>query len=114
MRRGRSRQRIRGGKPIVCSILPLYALAKTRYSRTNVKVSRPSGSEPDATPRRRRRRAIQYVLVFIGCVLFADALVGDKGLLAIVKARQEYRALEAAVAHGRAENTRLREEARRL
>jgi cell division protein FtsB len=52
--------------------------------------------------------------VFIGCVLFMDALVGDKGLLAIVKARHEYRALESAVTRGRAENARLREEARRL
>lgn len=80
----------------------------------DVRSARRSPSEPDTTPRRRRRRAIQYALVFIGCVLFVDALVGDKGLLAIVKARQEYRALEHAVARGRADNARLREEARRL
>jgi len=48
------------------------------------------------TPPRRRRRAVQYVLVFIGCVIVVDALVGDKGLLAMVKARQEYRALEGS------------------
>jgi cell division protein FtsB len=57
---------------------------------------------------------VQYVLVFIGCVLFVDALVGEKGLLAIVKARQDFRALENAVNRGRTENARLREEARRL
>jgi cell division protein FtsB len=65
-------------------------------------------------PRGRGRRAIQYLLVFIGCVLFVDALVGEKGLLEIRKKREEYRRLESSVTHGRAENARLREEARRL
>jgi cell division protein FtsB len=63
---------------------------------------------------RRRRRAVQYVLVFVGCLLAVDALVGEKGLLAIRKARQDYQALEAALVDARAENGRLREEARRL
>jgi len=66
------------------------------------------------TPPRRRRRAVQYVLVFIGCVIVVDALVGDKGLLAMVKARQEYRALEGSLTQARADNARLREQARRL
>jgi cell division protein FtsB len=43
-----------------------------------------------------------------------DALVGDKGLLAMLQARQQYRALEQSLAEARAENARLREEARRL
>ena len=43
-----------------------------------------------------------------------DALVGEKGLLAMIKARQEYRLLEQSLADSRAANTRLREEARRL
>ena len=64
--------------------------------------------------RRRRRRIVQYVLVFIGCVIVVDALVGDKGLLATTKARDEYRALESSLERARAENARLREEARRL
>lgn len=49
-----------------------------------------------------------------GCVLVIDALVGDKGLLAMIQARQEFRALEQSLAEVRAENTRLRDEARRL
>lgn len=65
-----------------------------------------------STPR--RRRAVQYVLLFVGCILVVDALVGEKGLLAMMKARQEYQALEESLHGARAENARLREEARRL
>jgi cell division protein FtsB len=57
---------------------------------------------------------VQYVLVFMGCVVMVDALVGEKGLLAMLKARQEYRTLERSLAAARAENARLVEEARRL
>ena len=64
--------------------------------------------------RRRGRRAVQYLLVFVGCVLVLDALVGEKGLLEMLKKRQEYRALEQSLGDVRAENTRLREQARRL
>ena len=65
-------------------------------------------------PRRRRRRAIQYGLVFLGCVVIVPGLVGEKGLLTMLKARQQYRALETSLTASRAENARLREEARRL
>ena len=71
-----------------------------------------SASIPDK--RRRGRRAVQYLLVFVGCVLVLDALVGEKGLLEMLKKRQEYRALEQSLTDVRADNTRLREEARRL
>lgn len=47
-------------------------------------------------------------------MLVIDALVGDKGLLAMIQARQEYRALEQSLADVRDENMRLRDEARRL
>ena len=43
-----------------------------------------------STTRRRGRRAVQYMLVFVGCVLVLDALVGEKGLLEMLKKRQEY------------------------
>lgn len=66
------------------------------------------------TSRRRRRRAVQYAVVLVGCILVVDALVGDKGLLAMMKARAQYRALEASLEQARAENARMREEARRL
>jgi cell division protein FtsB len=64
--------------------------------------------------RRRRRRAVQYLLVFVGGVLVVDALVGDNGLVQMMKKRDEYRALEQTLTRARSENARLREEARRL
>ena len=70
----------------------------------------PSGS----TARRRGRRAIEYALLFIGCIVFVDALVGEKGLLETVKKRQEFKALEQSIRQARAENELLREEAKRL
>lgn len=47
-------------------------------------------------------------------MLVIDALVGDKGLLAMLRARQTYRSLEESLADVRTENAGLREEARRL
>ena len=61
-----------------------------------------------------RRRTLQYVFLLAGCVLMIDALVGDKGLLAMIQARQQFRALDRSLADVRAENARLREQARRL
>ncbi len=53
-------------------------------------------------------------LLFIASVIVVDSLVGDRGLLAMLRARQEYDALSASIARQRAENARLREMARRL
>lgn len=47
-------------------------------------------------------------------VLVVDAIVGEKGLIAMLKARQDYQALERSLAQARSENARLREDARRL
>ena len=57
---------------------------------------------------------VQYALLAIGSIFFLDALVGDKGLVELVKTRQDYRTLEASLLRVRAENSRLREEARLL
>jgi cell division protein FtsB len=57
---------------------------------------------------------VQYALLFLGCVILVNALVGDNGLLAMMKAQQEYRELEGSLERARADNARLREEARRL
>ena len=73
------------------------------------KRSESAGSSPN-----RRRRAVQYLLLGVGLVLVVDALVGDKGLLEMMKKRDEYRALEQTLSRTRDENARLREEARRL
>lgn len=57
---------------------------------------------------------MQYLLIFVGCVLVIDALVGDTGLLAMIKVRQEYRTLEQSLADAKSANAQLREQARRL
>lgn len=57
---------------------------------------------------------MRYLVLAVGCVLIVDALVGDRGLLAMLKARQQYRTLEAALARSKAENAQLREQAREL
>jgi cell division protein FtsB len=77
-------------------------------------MSRARVHRDSSTSAPRRRRAVQYVLLFVGCILVVDGLVGDKGLLAMMKARQEYQSLEQSLHSARAENARLREQARRL
>ena len=77
---------------------------------------RPSDASTTAstTPRRRRGTIVRYLIVAVGCVLIIDALVGDRGLLAMVKARQQYRSLETSLVRSREENAQLREQARQL
>ena len=65
-------------------------------------------------PRRRGRRVVQYLLAFAGCVLMLNALVGDKGVVQMLKKRQEARRLDEALAAAQAENAVLRAEAARL
>ncbi len=52
--------------------------------------------------------------MLIGCVVFVDALVGEKGLLETVKKRQEFAVLEQSIRRAKVENELLREEAKRL
>jgi len=65
-------------------------------------------------PRRRRGKIVRYLIVAVGCVLIIDALVGDRGFLAMLKARQQYRTLETSLVRSRDENAQLREQARQL
>jgi cell division protein FtsB len=63
---------------------------------------------------RRGRRIFAGLFFFVVCVLVVDALVGDQGLVATMRARKQYDELAADLARLRFENTALREEARRL
>ena len=62
----------------------------------------------------RQRQIVHWLLLFVSAIIVVDALVGDRGLLAMLRARKEYDQLAATIAHERAGNARLREEARRL
>jgi len=57
---------------------------------------------------------VRYVLAFVTAVLVVDAVIGEKGLVALLKAQREFEAVEASLAQARFENARLREDARRL
>ena len=52
--------------------------------------------------------------MFIGSVIVVDGLAGDRGLLAMMRARRQHDDLSATIARQRMENARLRDEARRL
>jgi cell division protein FtsB len=81
----------------------------TEESRPSVKRRLSSSARPLPI-----RRVVQILIVFGAVVTIVDGLVGDRGLPATLRARHEYEELAASVARQRAENARLREEARRL
>jgi cell division protein FtsB len=62
----------------------------------------------------RNRRIVQLLVLFVASVIIVDGLVGDRGLFAMLRARHEYDQLAASIARQRADNARLREQARRL
>ena len=73
----------------------------------------PAASDP-AAPKQRGRRLVQYGLLFLGCLLFLDALVGEKGFVENLKAHQKYESLERSLGRLKDENARLRKEAELL
>lgn len=62
----------------------------------------------------RWRTALEYLLLFVTVVLVMDGLVGEKGLMETVRARQQSAELAARVQQLRDENRALLERARRL
>jgi cell division protein FtsB len=76
--------------------------------------NQPDPPSRTASAMRTGRRVVRYALMLVTIVLVIDAVVGEKGLLALMKARREYRAVEAALTRARDENEALREQARRL
>jgi len=57
---------------------------------------------------------LRYVLLFVSAAFMVNALVGDNGLLATVKARRQYEALQREVNALREENQREKIEMDRL
>jgi cell division protein FtsB len=62
----------------------------------------------------RSRRMVSILLLVVAGAIIVDGLVGEKGLLAMFRARHQYEELSATIERKRADNARLREEARRL
>jgi cell division protein FtsB len=62
----------------------------------------------------RNRRIVQVLLILGASIIIVDGLVGDRGLLAMLRAQHEYDELAASISRQRADNARLRDQARRL
>ena len=60
------------------------------------------------------RKIVRWLLVFAASLIIVDGLFGERGLLAMLRARQEYQELSAAIDRQRADNARYRDEIRRL
>jgi cell division protein FtsB len=85
-----------------------------------------NSTEPGQAPRVRRRprlgaeardhrlRVASYVLLAAAAVLMVNALVGENGYLAGLRARRDYNAVMGDLIRLRLENQQLREQARRL
>ena len=72
-------------------------------------------TEPLALPRKRRDNPwLRRAVMFVTCVLLADALFGDWGLAQTLRARRDYDQAAWKLAVLRQENAALRDEARRL
>jgi cell division protein FtsB len=54
------------------------------------------------------------VLVFIMIAVTIDAVVGDRGVMAMMRARDQYAAAASALERQKAENARLRDQVDRL
>ena len=84
---------------------------------TNNPESKPSNIlESGVIPRRRdpRRRTPRNIVLLIAVVLLGNAIVGDNGLIALIRANRELVATFAGIEALRAENDNLREEVRML
>ena len=75
--------------------------------------SKPSSRRRIARPQRttQARRVGRLLVLFAAIVLIVDGLVGDRGLMAMLRARRQYDELSVALERQRAENARLRDEA---
>lgn len=70
--------------------------------------------ETSSVPPVARRKTLQLLLVFVTLVLVINALIGDRGLMETLRAREKHAETVAAIDRLRAENARLRDEVRRL
>jgi cell division protein FtsB len=75
-----------------------------------------SGSRKRASGKRTSggKRIARWAVVFFAVAVIVDAVVGDRGLLTMLRAREDYDAAIAALARQRAENDTLRETVSRL
>jgi len=90
----------------------LYCLR--RVAKKNASQPAPRRRAPTPKHPTRSRRIVHLLLLFVASAIVVDALVGDRGLVAMLRARHQYDELAASIARQRAENARLRDQVRRL
>lgn len=88
-------------------VLPLVAAVAGKVARHR----RPSKTRK---PAGRNQKIVRWLLLFVASLIVVDGLVGERGLLAMLRARHEYDELQATINRQRADNARLRDQARRL
>ena len=62
----------------------------------------------------RARPVARFILLLVGAAIAMDGLVGELGLLAVLRARRDSEELRTQIEQLKTENNDLREEARRL
>src|SRR5215216_4844369 len=85
-----------------------------RFRETSMATRHSSKTNAGGQPQHLGRRIVIGLFGFIVCVLAVDALVGDQGLIATIRARKQYNQLASDLARLRNENAALRTEARRI
>jgi cell division protein FtsB len=91
-----------------------YTFLRIRSHQSTMPTRQAIKTQAGSFAQRRGRRILLSLFFFIVCVLAVDALVGDQGLVATMRARKQYDQLASDLARLRNENASLREEARRL
>jgi len=98
--------------------LPMYKRRDLGYNSWSMAATRSvtSGSNGDGDARkgRRGRRTLLVTIAVFVTFMVIDAFVGERGLAALVRTRQQYRELAREVARKQAENGRIQERIRRL
>ena len=75
---------------------------------------------PPSAPERRQarrgapRRTVRFLVILVGAVFVGNLIVGERGLVSMLRAAGDLEELARSTAALRARNDRLREEARRL
>lgn len=82
--------------------------------RKTVRRAAPAAGPVGPLVRRRDSPWLRRAIVFVTCVLLADALFGDRGLAQTFRARRDYEQAASTLSSLRHENAVLREQARRL
>ena len=85
-----------------------WSMAATRSVRPN------SNGDGDARKGRHGRRTLLVTIAVFVSFMVIDAFVGERGLAALVRTRQQYKELAREVSLKQAENGRIQERIRRL